>query len=372
MENYHRGADEISHLLDWPEALKIPLRFKIKVVHQIQEDYRQNIFTPVLNEESFEEITEIGHITLKTDYLASTEQSTIHAIEEYPEVVIKYQTDCIQEPNTYIHPILREFWFLQEVESLGISPKPLAVSPPANHPDHSISKCRFRTRSWRLCHSKSAVIRYAIMERVGPSLHSHLSGGKRFSFRLAIECAIQIINLLKTLHLEARVVHGDIHPGNICVAAEHPPRLLLIDYGSSHHIDDYPDDERIRPDRTWNHALFSPWEIAGFRPGPRDDVYKALLVVAFLFNGTAYYEYLRSLENNLEESIHLKLNGNIFLAYPHNNPLDDAFGTNPLTKARIAKILLNILDSVRALHSGRDMPDHDSIIHQFESILKVF
>jgi hypothetical protein len=78
------------------------------------------------------------------------------------------------------------------------------------------------------------------------------------------------------------------------------------------------------------------------------------------------------LENNLEESLQLKLNSNIFVSYPHFNPLDDAFGTNYLTKARIARILLSILDSVRALHSVRDMPDHDSIIHQFESILKVF
>jgi hypothetical protein len=136
-------------------------------------------------------------------------------------------------------------------------------------------------------------------------------------------------------------------------------------------IDDHPDDERVRADRSWNHALFSPWEIQGFHQGPRDDVYKALLCVAILMNGNGFYRYLTSLEDDVEASMTLKQESNIFLAFHDFSPLD-GIGLGLRGKQKIAGILLDVLTSVRSLHSVRDIPDYDSLIHQFESILKVF
>lgn len=211
------------------------------------------------------------------------------------------------------------------------------------------------------------------MERVGPNLYTMLTRSaplQRFSLRQSIESGIQIIRLLKTLHLQARVIHADIHYGNICVSAD-GSRLVLIDYGRSFHIDDYPQDERIRPDRSWNHPLFSPWEIAGFRPGPRDDVYKAMLLVAFLMNGNAYYNFLKSIEGDVERSLAIKETENIFIAFPGYNPLD-FLGPRRATKRRIATVLLDVVNSVRSLNSVAELPAYDSIIVKFESILGMF
>lgn len=72
---------------------------------------------------------------------------------------------------------------------------------------------------------------YIVMERVGRPLSLYIGAGK-------IPLAIKIVELLSKLHLERRVIHGDISPNNL--AFKDPKKLggdiVFLDFGESHYI----------------------------------------------------------------------------------------------------------------------------------------
>jgi hypothetical protein len=146
------------------------------------------------------------------------------------------------------------------------------------------------------------------------------------------------------------VVHGDIHFGNVVFRDNNSDELLLIDFGrafslltpagggsspSGMLLSSSPaaavtatvggggvlsgsppsggfltglrtppiqttssPPEKVASAFEWTSYQMSPWEIAGYRPGPRDDAFKALMMLTFMINGDYALSYLKQLDRN--------------------------------------------------------------------------
>jgi hypothetical protein len=97
----------------------------------------------------------------------------------------------------------------------------------------------------------------------------------------AFEIGEALINVLERIHTTGRFVHGDIHMTNVMVESGSPVELSLIDFGRSFQ-NIRKQTDRIRASGWSTHPLFSMWEIDGFTSSARDDVARAVELVARL------------------------------------------------------------------------------------------
>jgi len=175
-----------------------------------------------------------------------------------------------------------------------------------------------------------------------------------------------MMTAIMKLH-DAGIVHGDIHTGNICMRNDdgETDDVSLIDFGKSFFLADYP-NEIIREPSSWIHALFSPWDIEGYRPGLRDDVFKILLSMSFMINGSQFLDYLVSIESNAVLSYEWKSRRNFFISLGYD--FTKTF-KNPRTIDRVMGLLTNILSSVREIPTSIQRPPYEWIIAEFGNII---
>jgi hypothetical protein len=112
------------------------------------------------------------------------------------------------------------------------------------------------------------------------------------------------------------------------------------------------------------HALFSPWDILGRRPGKRDDVFKVLLTMALVLNGPKFTEYLISIENNSTLSYEWKSQKNFFIS----PGFDFRTGVPETQGVEIASLFDQILRNVRKIPTPSHRPPYEWIIQRLETI----
>ncbi len=172
-------------------------------------------------------------------------------------------------------------------------------------------------------------VRFAVMEQVGWSIHRlvHTASNGRHPLSHALALGANMIESLKTIHNRG-VVHGDIHSGNICL--EYVDKLTLnvkmffIDFGRAF-FDSNLKHTRIREAYSINDPLYSHWDLEGWMPGKRDDLFKVFLVISVMLNGNSIYSFLKSLE--VEQAWHWKARDNMFITPSYNvfNPQSPEF-----------------------------------------------
>ena len=370
------ASESAATIADWlPWNSSFPSGFKQKVVERIRQDeIAHREFSPSLDILWYlSQDTVLGKFGLsKETVITNTESSTIHNITQ-AKWIIKYQMDCLEEFPA-LHPLLIDYWFLEHVAPHGLAPRPIAISDQVALPAQRTLKTAFSIGGsvYRACVRMRSSVRYAIMEREGMNLHNFMVSqpGGKVPFAQAVKLGIDLIVVLKKLHEVAMVVHGDIHSGNVVFSADDPTKLVLIDFARANFLDDTLSDERVRASNIWNDALLSPWEIDGFAQGRRDDVFRALLLVAILMNGYSFYQHLSSLTYDLKSSLDIKLHRNIFLCNPGSDPLEAL----ELEKSNIGKISRHLEDAlltVRSVPTRSDQPDHDRITAELRSVLEI-
>ena len=290
---------------------------------QIVDDAENARYKPVLYQ-VFEEIPppvcrrEVGA------YIASSHYSTVFALSparsRYP-LVIKYQGDCDTGADA-THPLLIDYWFARAASEHGLSPTPLFISPPRrmirycevlSHcvgpaaskiflEDHGIlNKLQFNVFNddasvqARRCMANGQV-RYMVMERVGECLDSRLTNP--LSPPEAVRVGIRVIRMLEELHQTARVIHGDIHPGNICSILGGDPLtdLVFIDFGYASAVSDEgkcDGEKECLP----AHPALTPWQLGNYGFNRRDDVFKAVYMIAGLMFGNLLERNRKSICN---------------------------------------------------------------------------
>ena len=331
-------------------------------------------FSPSLDYVSyFSQNTVLGNFQLSKEIvIAITETSAIHNLTD-SNWIIKYQMDCLEE-LTAIHPLLADYWFVEHVAPFGLAPKPVVLSDPVPLRARKTLKTDFHIRSslYRACAHLGSSVRYAIMERERENLHDYMLSqpGEKLPFVKAIQLGLDLINLVKRLHDNAQIVHGDIHSGNVCFSSKNPSKLVLIDFARAKFLDDTVSQERIREPNVWNDALLSPWEIMGFEPARRDDVMRVLLLVATLMNGFSFYNYLSSFNSDVGTSLDIKVHRNLFLADPAINPLEE-LGISRSDRSEIVEHLESVLEAARSVRFRADRPNYELIEENFKNAIKI-
>jgi hypothetical protein len=182
---------------------------------------------------------------------------------------------------------------------------------------------------------------------------------------------VKIIQVIRTLHESAGVVHGDIHSGNVCMRdSGTASEVVLIDYGRAFFIaDHFTGDELVRTPGSWNHALFTPWEIEGLFPGRRDDIFRAMILISTLMNGPDFHRWLTRLESDVEQSRTVK-NGNFFFALPGFSPIDGV-RIPPAMRVKVVRRLGDALNLVRATTVSTSRPDYEGVIAHLEAAISL-
>lgn len=370
----HKAEDpieEIAAKLPWNESFSPQL--KTTVVSQIFSDNNtQTAYAPSFDlPHYFAQETPMGRMILtREDMVSLTETSTIHYVPEH-DVVLKFQMDCL-ELIYVIHPLLLDFWMIKHAEPFGLVPRTFFVSPAAHMQSGPSLKTEFRIdRLTRLaCANMQANVRYGIMERVGDNLHSvmYKAPGKRVAFLEAISIGREVIDMLRRLHEEAGIIHGDIHTGNICRSKN--SKFVFIDFARSKFVSETLVDKIVREPLEYNDPLLSHWETEGYAAGRRDDVFRALFALAIIMNGHKLYEFYAKIQGNVTETLALKRDSNIFISAPELNPIDRLSVPEPI-KAAVALKLKEALEICNNARSVADRPDYEGIIARLDDIMRL-
>ena len=344
---------------------------------QIELDIREEMFTPKRTE-PFTEFTPRGKITLgKVLYRGA--YSTLFVPDEFPDLVIKYQVQC-SRLNEEIHPLLRDAWYANDAAAHGISPTIHFVSPPAAPCLSQTGKCAFTIGQydWEYCHRRRGALRYMILDRSkGLSLHSYRINrlgayGGAMSVADAMMIGYTLIGILKKLHLEVGIVHGDIHSPNILIERSSNStnatayNLKLIDFGYAFPYPKLPlPDVPVTPAQYWYHELFTQWQIDGYAWSARDDVLKAIQVVAHLMHPFEYFEMEKKMRDAgvgaLED---WKCHKNWFVT-ERRDPVQ-ILNIQDSQKMRIYALMENILNMGRNMTINGPLPYDDLRIAMLE------
>ena len=252
--------------------------------------------------------------TANTD-TATIEPETTELTAPAKRVVVKYSTNC-DDPR--ISPLVKEFVIRSFINQTSISPKVYYISPairmtPANLP---LTTSRFMGSyledNLDECARNGTSIRFMVQEEAGPALdtfaHHHLHNGTPAFAKMILQIGRRLLSMLENLH-SVGIVHGDVHAGNIVynksvghVRDIDSIEFALIDFEYSFYFPnkfgqpvDGVDNSNLTP------RYLSPWQLAGQRMGPRDDVYRLLYVIGdILSKGRHHKGIARILESNLD------------------------------------------------------------------------
>jgi hypothetical protein len=336
-------------------------RVKALLERQVRVDERNAMFYPRLD--LLTEMTPSETVS-PTGVLARSMHAVVLAIDN--KRVLKYQTDC---DDDVVHPLLRESWTLNILEHTGIVPRVFFVSPAVSVPYDYTQKTAFLLTAdqRRRCVVDGGLVRFMVSERIGLSLHDirEVLPYKVFSVKTAIGYTLSLVNVLRRLHDEFDIVHGDIHLGNVMLKNEH--EVQLIDFGRSsfgveldngiHFVKDY------HP-----HCLLGIHETIGFHHSFRDDLFRALISLALMMHGNFWMEYCGGLNMVPDSVLNFKRREFIFRIPSSPDILLAAANFNLAIHARMRQELHRALQAARKVQKTTDRPPYEIVISALTAV----
>ncbi len=233
-----------------------------------------------------------------TEKLYISKEAGVYVIDD-GSYVIKYHRFCPSELEP-IDSLLVEWFFLNDLDKT-------AFIPAITHKAIYLSASVVKDQTWPFvgkilksdenkCDDGSLPkIRFMISERTGISVTDYLvKKGGRLDIVTAAKMGVQMIRLLQRIHETKHYIHGDVHGGNFAVSPQYPYQLILIDFGRARLVDEYmfPDGENTfmfdTRDAVQCHILWSQWQSRGRLGSFRDDVYRALTLIARSIHGNEF------------------------------------------------------------------------------------
>jgi hypothetical protein len=332
-----------------------------------QASERENAtFAPI--PDFWSEETNLGPITFRRRLHAGM-ASTVFHVFEHPNIIIKYEVDCLRDAPDEFHPLFRDYHYMHGAAQIGIAPPPLFISPPSLICESKQGKCEFTMADaqFRSCRADNATMRYMLMEKAqGLSLHAFRSrvfdvSNGAMGLRNSLVIGAALIDMIHVLHREAKIVHGDVHSPNIMIQLEpetNLPNLQFIDFGYAFAFPDAGLSESRDQSRRYRHPSRTHWQMEGFASAPRDDVLKALQTIAQITHSFDYLEF----ENRLglggligSPLLSWKTRANWFTDPPFD-VVAGLRGISDSTKTELRERLLEVLNLVRGLGINDPIP----------------
>jgi serine/threonine protein kinase len=332
------------------------------------------------------ETTHVGLLHLGHS-LAVSKQSVLYTIKEHPGMLLKYQANCIELDfqrglieKPFLHPSVVEFAFTRRAFRFGLAPNVVGLSPPTQLCERKEGKCRFQMSDYDFDACKADLnssFRYMIMERVGGmDLYSYKFEypNETLPFEVGMMIGEHLVHLLENLHNRAKIVHGDIHSANIMIESIDADSVSMkfIDFARSFENVERP-TKKFRSSFWSSHQLYSPWELAGHYPAPRDDVYRAIELIARLINPPEYTDFLDFVTGvDYRAIMAWKTKKNIFgIPKTTSSPIGpfdpvDRLKIDVAKKEKINSLLVQILSFVR------EMKDDVNAVPRYAEITDAF
>ena len=342
-----------------------------------------------------------------------------------------------------------EFKLAEAVKILHILPEVLFLSPPVEISEFTSPKVRSEViqkypQLEKTCRDQHGSARMMLQERVGLTIEDYFrdvhaklgrmqfgtaayASAARFALVSFVHVGIQLIKLLQKLH-DGGLIHGDLHGGNAAFSSPTKSALqldptkadtvILLDLGFAEFFPEDLGEPEFRPPRgAFSPENLSPWHSAHYRIGRRDDIFRAVELVAFMFtnygllraiqreatkkpepvqvDGQIIEQYVSSFLPSLSTSFtqvveEANANGDItteeaFAAitkmhvtyfgedarFPDDAylPCCQAFGIDESDDNQIQRILNGLVDDVRGLRTPDTRPAYRSYIAQLEEVL---
>ena len=228
----------------------------------------------------------------------------VYEIIELPNKIIKYYSFCYEPSVDKIDAVVVETYFANRV---AIADPSLAV--PVDFYSGSVGNTSPNSKIPNaICNSYDdddgneipvfPRIRYLIMPKVGKSLYQYMIDfdiGQGIDFVTAMKLGGQMIDLVDRLHA-MNIIHGDAHISNFAFTDDTNTKLILIDFGRGQLLD--PEYQRTVDLSTfcdnidWLHPYTGKWEMKNCKPSFRDDVYRAVQMVAMSLYGMRHFNTL--------------------------------------------------------------------------------
>ena len=179
-----------------------------------------------------------------------------------------------------------------------------------------------------------------------------------FPLRQVLEIGKNMMRALKHLH-RAGIVHGDLREEHVLVDDQLAVRF--VDFSSS---------ANNKKSTEW--SFKSPWEIHGDKYTARDDVFRAIRIMASIMNGhESYIDHEKTIykTSGIAGLLRWKLDTNFFFVPGTTDPIARAVGQTDKPRIRGMNRVLQFLVSVisRMDENSSDIP-YDEIILSLTNI----
>jgi len=304
------------------------------------------------------------------DVIARYGLTSVYGLGGRPDLAIKYQADCSLYER--IHPLLMDYGLMDELRNSGLVPKVYMVSAPAPFKAFRGDRSKFEPslEDAEKCEkSPRATVRFMVMERVPMSLFGYVDTfpNKVVPFEEAIRIVRNTIDGIERMHTRG-IIHGDIHPGNVVMMNQEISQIAFIDFGMGFFAESLVAKPAISHEPLSRvHCYLSHYNLAGYRFSYRDDVYKAVMLLAYLLNGESFMRYCVMLQDYPEAMLQFKRDDFVFLL-PGEADRIEALPILQDEKDLVRSCLRNILRLVRDIEPVDAIPRYGDIVAELVRI----
>ena len=279
--------------------------------------------------------------------------------------MLQFATNCQDVWTRDVHPLVIDAWYSMGLPTLGITPQVEAISQPMPVTSGLIAQFNLTISEQDLekCIAKGGSIRFMVIPEMAGYLPAAADAGSVTVYE-ALLIGRRLVHVLTLLHRNG-VIHRNISPDSVWVRGI--AEVQLIDFSRA----------GIGSYEGFGDELFgmSPWELenpARVRTR-RDDVWRALRVVAILMHGKRFEEYERFVleQHGMEYFNWWKFSGDIF-AIPVSNPIVQAAVRPARTDIispypYIMRGFRKIMQAIACIDSNQQIGDYQKIIDSFDN-----
>ena len=355
----------------------------------------------------FAEVTPLGTIAL-TKRIARTVDSTVWegTLPGGRTVIAKYTNDCsrrLRGMETDVFPI-DEFVYMSVFNQTGITPNVYGLSEPA-----AVVRGSPKTNSMTMdakeekCIAIGAKVRLLVQARAGMEIAQYVAwlrvkypDNKRF-LRAILALGWKTVKLLQQLHVRG-VIHDDVHWGNIMFKTPKASpeeydltkdKLVLVDLGYARYFPgEIGSADRVPIRQGANALLASLWNLNHWRTGRRDDLYRAMEMIAVILSDGAMDKGINKilakerrflhplgLTGQQEDDLHRRVIRQCKADYPLFKPSAELesecclkMGLSDRKRAKVQKSLESIMSAISIIPHPDTTPDYESIIKSLKMV----
>jgi len=147
----------------------------------------------------------------------------------------------------------------------------------------------------KMINSKKLDLKIMVMDLLGPSIESLIQKRKKFRLPSIILLAIQMIKIVRFLHLRG-YVHRDLKPDNFVLDYENMDKLYCIDFGLAKK---YVNNKNNHVEMTTKHKFCGTARYAsisahlGYTQSRKDDLESIGYILVYLFNGKLPWQHIK-------------------------------------------------------------------------------